>query len=90
MALSPLDETYTGNLLGQFRNTMTRVIFEYSLGEADDRPFGHEYSCKIWLQDGAFRWAKILKTVAYVVVDEAADGSPVTERWEISAHKEYC
>ncbi len=89
MALSPLSETYTGNLLGKFRNTETRVWFEYSTSALADRPFGPEFGCKVWLHDGSFRWAKVLRTVAYVVTDEAADGSPITERWEISAHKEY-
>lgn len=89
MALSPLNELYTGNLLGQFRIAGGGATFEYSATKMDDRPFGPEFACKVWLTDGAFRWAKILRTVAYVVTDEAADGSPVTERWEIRAHKEY-
>lgn len=87
MATAPLTQVEAGTLYGRFKNTETRVQFEY--GDAPDRPFGPEYCCAVYLRDGAFRYAKVLRTVAYVVVDEAEDGSPVTERWEIRAHKEY-
>lgn len=86
MALAPLDKVET--TLGQFALAKNRnVYFDY--GPATDRPFGDEYSCAVWVGDGTFRYAKVLRTIAYVVVDEAADGSPVTERWEICKHKEY-
>lgn len=32
---------------------------------------------------GDFRFAKVLKTVAHVVIDEDAEGNPITERWQI-------
>lgn len=35
------------------------------------------------INDSGKRYVKILKRVAFVVVDEAADGSPVIERWPI-------
>lgn len=35
------------------------------------------------------RYAKILKTVAYVVVGENANGSPVVEKWAIKKFKNY-
>ena len=35
------------------------------------------------------RYAKVLKTVVYVVVDENADGSPVVQKWPIKKHWEY-
>ena len=35
------------------------------------------------------RYAKILKTVAYVVIDENADGSPVVEKWKLKKYKDY-
>jgi hypothetical protein len=36
-----------------------------------------------------FRFARILKTVAYVAVDEAADGSPVIEKWSLAYNNVY-
>jgi len=38
----------------------------------------HEIEC-----GEVFRFGRILKTVAYVAIDEAADGSPVLEKWQI-------
>jgi hypothetical protein len=29
------------------------------------------------------------KTVAYVVIDEAADGSPVVEKWKLRGHRVF-
>lgn len=37
---------------------------------------------EIYVADGV-RFAKVLKTVAYVAVDEAEDGTPVIEKWVI-------
>ena len=43
----------------------------------------------IYLGQGAalsgwpFRFARVLRTVAYIATDEAEDGSPVWERWGI-------
>ena len=56
---------------------------------AEGCPFGSEFGQKILLNrknrddNWDFRWANVKKTVAYVVVDEAADGSPITEKWRI-------
>lgn len=35
------------------------------------------------------RSIRLLKTVCYVAVDEAADGSPVWEKWEIRGLHQY-
>lgn len=35
------------------------------------------------------RFAKVLKTVAYVVTDENDDGSPVVEKWDIKSHTRF-
>ena len=87
MARAPLNEYYSGRLLGQFRHAEMDVTFEYSM--VRDRPFGNEYGYAVWMRDGVMRYAKILKTVAYVVVDEADDGSAITERWKLRGHREY-
>ena len=35
------------------------------------------------------RYARILKTRAYISVDEDAEGNPVVERWVIRNHRRY-
>jgi hypothetical protein len=35
------------------------------------------------------RYAKILGTVAYVVVNENPDGTPVVDKWHIKNHRKY-
>lgn len=69
-------------------------------GEFIEKEFGHAFffraaepnqfgaTHEIETADG-FRYANIKKTVAYVVVDEAADGSAVFSRWSISNYKEH-
>ena len=48
--------------------------------------FASQYPHKLWTLDG-FRYARILKTVAYIVVDEDQYGLPVVEKWKIGKHK---
>ena len=43
----------------------------------------------IYVKDGSTRGAKILKTVAYVAVDENENGLPVVEKWRINGHRYY-
>lgn len=35
------------------------------------------------------RFAKILKTIAYVAIDEDENGLPILERWEFVKHEKY-
>ena len=56
----------------------------HTVVDAENCPFGPEFGQKILLnRNDDFRWANVKKTVVHVVVDEAADGSPVTEKWQI-------
>lgn len=74
-------------LLGQF--DVGHICFEFS-----DRPEGDRdgafpgYPHRIFTLDGD-RAALILKTVAYVVIDEREDGSPIHEKWEIRRLRRY-
>lgn len=74
-------------LLGQFE--ISGNTFEFS-----DRPEGDRgdiwsgYPQRIFTADGD-RAALVLKTVAYVIIDENDDGSPVFEKWEIKRHRAY-
>jgi len=53
----------------------------------------NKYPHKVWIgaviNDQGYRYAKVMKTVAYVVVDEDDDGQPVVEKWYIKNNKEY-
>ena len=65
---------------GEFENEFAR--FEYRANTRTDiNDFPHE----IAMSDGSFRFAKVLKTVVYVVVDEDEFGNPVVEKWDIKA-----
>lgn len=77
MSIAPDNKTP----VGCFENVETKKTFEY--GEASDS-WAAKYNLKheIYVADGV-RFAKVLKTVAYVAVDEAEDGTPVIEKWVI-------
>lgn len=84
MAWAPNYNDY--KVVGCFRNSETDAFFEYDKDPAwkpEDGLFG------IFMSDGTKRSAKILKTVAYVAVDEDAYGNPVWEKWKIKNHKMY-
>jgi hypothetical protein len=76
-------------LLGAFEIAKFGADYEYS-----DRPEGDRqgmwagYPHRIFTVDGD-RAALVLKTVAYVIIDENDDGSPVFEKWEIKRHRAY-
>jgi hypothetical protein len=81
------------NTVGHFRERSVGGYHEYSrntdieLGESEfwDQ-FAQDFPHKLWTLDG-FRYARILKTVAYICVDEDEYGKPVEEKWDISSHK---
>ena len=72
-----------GTIQGCFTHKDHDSYFEFSTATpAESAWAGAEYNMKVWLLGGiSWRLAKILKTVAYVVVDEDAHGMPVVERW---------
>ncbi len=48
----------------------------------------HDLPHEVDVLDGT-RAARVLKTVAYVAIDEDQDGAPVLQRWEITRCKAY-
>lgn len=86
MALAPLYGT--DGSLGAFTEKDHGHRFEYV---AESNPiFGNEYPHRLYVgHNGETRYANVKKTVAYVVVDEEADGSPVVEKWFIKNHVIY-
>ncbi len=90
MAYAPLS-TYNsaggdGSILGQFVEKDHGRTFEFST--ADSTPF-EGFGELVWIRDEQSRYARILKTVAYVVVDEDENGDPVVEKWNIKRHTLY-
>ena len=86
MAYAPNTLWDTGKIKGQFREADYGQTFEYS--EFDETPFPG-FDQQIWVACGEFRWAKVLKTVAHVVVDEGFGGVPVVRKWHIRGHQNY-
>ena len=76
-------------VLGCFNEREFGKIFEYS-----DRLKGNQwqvekYPHEIYVRGNQVRVGKVLKTVAYIVIDEADDGSPVVHKWYIKNHRKY-
>ena len=69
-----------GSWQGQFRNAETDALFEFSAAREDEQVFGPDFPSKLWVKDG-FRFCRVVKTRAYVVVDEDEAGERVVETW---------
>ena len=95
MAFAPYsnDQVKPGNgltfLLGQFREKDHGHYFEYAERPYDGTDFAPSCPHVVFVGDGERRVAKVLKTVAFIVVGEGADGKPVVERWELTKHWNY-
>ena len=77
-------------VLGQFRHKDTDVLFEFAERRHPDDSFAPDMPHVIYVgPDSESRLAKVLKTVAYVVVDEEANGEPVIEKWQIKQFRAY-
>lgn len=77
-------------ILGQFRYAGSANFFEYAERRHPDDTFAPDMPHMIYVGPAQeARLAKVLKTVAYVVTDEAADGSPVIEKWQLASHHRY-
>jgi len=66
------------------------AFFEYSKLEEGEFVPCPGYEMKVWC--GPFeewRYAKVVASRAYVVVEEGPAGEPVVEKWVIKSHKKY-
>ena len=87
MTLAPY--TVMSTLTGRFIESSVGNDFEYD--SLSDNP---EYPHRVWVTtphagiDSGWRYAKVLKTVAYIITDEDADGI-VLKKWNIKAHTLY-
>ena len=78
-------------ILGQFREAEYVATFEFAERRWTDDEFAPDMPHVIYVGEGSVepRLAKVLKTVAFVVVDEDADGQPVIEKWSIKNQRDY-
>lgn len=84
MAFAP--NSMVRQIEGEFYLPETKASFEYKKSDTswtgsflEGLDFPHE----VFMIDGSTRFARVLKTVAHVVVDETDDGKPVVEKWFI-------
>lgn len=89
MSYAPLNT----KVLGSFREKEFNNLFEYSEAETPlETHIGSEFMIfphRIYVGPIAeSRFAKVLKTVAYVVVDEGQE-SYVIEKWNLRQHKVF-
>ncbi len=77
-------------LLGQFRESEYGQFYEYAARpEGYGGDFAPEAQHLVYVSDGSFRYARVLKTVAYIVIDEGEEGAPIEERWHLKRHNPY-
>ena len=80
------------NIIGGFVEKSAGNYFEYQ-SNPEKGMFCSGYPHKVWVTspikglDSGWRYARILKTVAYVVIDEDQYGQPVIEKWHIKNHR---
>jgi len=87
MAFAPYAVSLT--LTGQFVERERGKYFEYDrLSDSADHPY------RVWVTtpwkgiDSGWRYAKVLKTVVHIVIDEDENGL-VIEKWSIKNHSVY-
>lgn len=86
--------TGDGSIIGRFNEVDVNRMFEFSENR-DDMTGAWDFPHKVWVTnprpgiDHGFRYARVLKTVAYIAVDEDAYGQPVVEKWDIKQHRVY-
>ena len=78
-----------GLIIGCYKHKQTGAFFEYAHRTTDDGDWAPEFPHVVFMSDGSRRFARVLRTVAHVVTDEADDGTPLSERWEIKTHRKY-
>lgn len=91
MAYAPFKEN---RILGQFTEKTCDQTFEFANRSEvpgwADLTFAPEYTHTVWVGSaGEYRYARVLKTVVYIITDEDENGNPVVEKWDIKGHRLY-
>ena len=86
--------THAEDQIGCFVEKDSGNSFEYSHNDDEfDWLDNEEYPHKIWVggivNDAGYRYGRVLKTRAYIVVDEDEYGRPVVEKWYFKDNWEY-
>lgn len=92
MAYAKTADYDRGLVLGIFTEADHGKPFEYLQRTDEAGSWAADFPHLVCVADvigWSYRFAKVLKTVAYVVTDEAADGSPIIQKWQIKSHKIY-
>jgi hypothetical protein len=91
MAFAPLAACNARLVAGGFNEVTHGRFFEYARPvEGEFIPFpGYELKLYCGPVEGEFRWAKVIASRAYVVVEEAPCGAPVVAKWVLRNHKVY-
>lgn len=82
-------------LLGSFVEKEKRNIFEYAVRPDEGIDFAPDCPHIVYVTnvidgiDMGYRYAKVLKTVAWVVVDVDDNDDPIYDKWEIKDHRFY-
>ena len=98
MAFAPSDVSFAsvydphgdGSILGSFSEKDHGHFFEFSKNDED---FYTDYPHKVWVttpwaMDEGWRFARVLKTVAYVLTNDE-DGYDLVEKWQIKQRRVY-
>ena len=82
MALAPMN---VEPVLGEFVEKDFGNYFHYSENNHCFLDFHKDYPHIVWVGGigQQYRYANVKKTVAYICVDENADGTPVIEKWQL-------
>lgn len=76
-------------IFGQFREKDHGYTFEYAERRGFPDTFAPEMPHMIYVGNGETRLAKVMKTVAWIVIDEDEKGEPVYVQWKIKNHNIY-
>lgn len=71
--------------IGEFTEGDFDNCFTYRATK-DEWALKHGLTCEVDVMHGFCRFAIIKKTVAYICVDQDAEGKPVLEKWFIKKH----
>ena len=97
MAYAPISAYNERSILGSFKEKEFGTIFEFTKNPAHSiflnpqgtDEFPHLIFVNNFEKNWPYRYARVLKTCAYIVVDEDAGGNPVVEKWDIKGHRLY-
>jgi hypothetical protein len=79
-----------GSIIGSFIEKDEGNLFEFSANPLESG-VTDEWPHLVWVnsRNPETRYALVKKTVAYIVVDQDADGNDQVEKWALKQHREY-